>query len=646
MPDPLEPDLFDFRPPLTARREAVRQGPLAKVAGRAWPGMPARARAKHFSLKGSKPGVRTPRSAAGGQRRVMVKARVVRMTPSAKKALMTHVRYVEREGAGVQGEAGSFFDRTGDQADARAFAERCVGDRHHFRLIVNPEDGRDLPDLKAYGRDLMAQVERDMGTSVDWVAGAHYDTGRPHLHILIRGKRDDGRDLVLPRDYVSHGIRQRAQELATEILGPRLEQASDRSLTADRFTPMDRELISAAAPDGRLTLESLPEEMGSDALRRLVHLESRGWVRREGPEAWSVPPDLRQTLQAVGERDARETAAGKAVWSTAWAGRRDELVAVSPEAGERLVGAYVGAQPLGRHAEGPQVVVLNLADGRLGHLRLPDRRSVLCLDRIPEGAVIEARRSARSERPADLTIAEVASERGGVWSPAEHAAARPGDSAEFIERHRRRLEAMSREGACVSLGDGRFAVPSDYRERALQAEAQKEGSARVDLKVLDQRSLVEQARSPGLTWLDRVMAGRETVEMRGSFGKTVAHVLPERAAWLRSQGLGSGEPLTLGPKDLKALTTLEIRATFEALGQHGKPVFMATTDQSAAGVYMARVHVAGAPFAVLESRSAVTLVPWRPALEACRGQAMVAQVTGGITDFRFGREVGRDLGLG
>lgn len=359
-----------------------------------------------------------------------------------------------------------------------------------------------------------------------------------------------------------------------------------------------------------------------------------------------MPSYLRQTLQAVGERDARETAAGKAVWSTAWAGRREELVAVAPEAGQRLVGAYVGAQPLGRHADGPQAVVLDLADGRLGHLRLPDRRSVLCLDRFPEGAVIEARGSARTERPADLTIAEAARERGGVWSPAEHSAARRGDSAEFIERHRRRLEAMSREGACVALGEGRFAVPPDYRERALAAEAQKDGPARVDLKVLDHRSLAEQARAPGLTWLDRVMAGREPVAMSGRFGEAVAHALPERSAWLRSQGLGSGEPLTLGPKDLKALTTLEIKATFEALGQHGKPVFMATTDQSAAGVYMARVHVAGAPFAVLESRSAVTLVPWRPALEACRGQAMVAQVTGGVTDFRFGREAGRDLGLG
>ncbi|MGH6978998.1 MAG: relaxase/mobilization nuclease RlxS, partial [Brevundimonas sp.] len=223
-----------------------------------------------FSSKGSVQRVRPVRSAAGGMRRVMVKVRVVRMTPGARKALMTHVRYVARDVAGAEGEQGRFFSAQEDEADAVAFAGRCEGDRHHFRLIVNPEDGRELPDLKGFTRRFMEQVETDMGTPLDWVAGAHYDTGRPHLHILLRGKRDDGRDLVLPRDYVSHGLRRRSQELATEILGPRQERAaSDRDVTADRFTRLDQVLIGEVR-DGRLTLDGLPETQRSDALRRLV----------------------------------------------------------------------------------------------------------------------------------------------------------------------------------------------------------------------------------------------------------------------------------------------------------------------------------------------------------------------------------------
>ena len=274
MTEPRDPDDRLLRPPMTARRETPPTWPAGRLLGRATRSMPPRARARHFSAKGSVPRVRPVRSAPVGMRRVMVKVRVARMTPGAKKALMTHVRYVARDGAGAEGEPGRFFSAREDVADAVAFAGRCQGDRHHFRLIVNPEDGRDLPDLKAFARRFMEQVETDMGTPIDWVAGAHYDTGRPHLHILLRGKRDDGRDLVLPRDYVSHGLRQRSQELATEILGPRQERvASDRDVTADRFTRLDQQLI-AEVRDGRLTLDGLPEAQRSDALRRLVHLEA------------------------------------------------------------------------------------------------------------------------------------------------------------------------------------------------------------------------------------------------------------------------------------------------------------------------------------------------------------------------------------
>lgn len=353
MTEPRAPDLFDWRLPLTARRESPPVGRTAGIVGQATPGMPPRARARHFSAEVSARRVRPVRSAASGQRRVMVKARVVRMTPGAKKALMTHVRYVAREGAGADGEQGQFFDARSDDIDARAFAGRCDADRHHFRLIVNPEDGRDLPDLKAYARRFMAQVEGDMGTPLDWVAGAHFDTGRPHLHILLKGKRDDGRDLVLPREYVSHGLRGRAQELATEILGPRQDLASstEREIKADRFTRLDRTLL-AEVRDGRLSLESIPAMQQSDALRRLVHLETRGWVTRDRPELWSVPVDFRERLRAHSEREARERAAAKALWGSPWSDQIDRLEPLEPAVNETVVGAYVGVQPIGPYGSG------------------------------------------------------------------------------------------------------------------------------------------------------------------------------------------------------------------------------------------------------------------------------------------------------
>lgn len=646
MTEPRDPDLFDWRPPLTARREKPPVARTAGQIGRATPGMPPRARARHFSAKGSARRVRPVRSATGGQRRVMVKARVVRMTPGAKKALMTHVRYVAREGAGAEGEQGRYFDAGSDDADARAFAGRCETDRHHFRLIVNPEDGRDLPDLKAFARRFMAQVESDIGTQLDWVAGAHFDTGRPHLHILLRGKRDDGRDLVLPREYVSHGLRGRAQELATEILGLRKEQSSDieREVAADRFTGLDRMLLGGVH-EGQLALASLPPEQQSDALRRLVHLETRGWVTREGPERWSVPVDFRERLQAHGEREARERAAAKAMWGSQWSGQVGRLEPLEPAAGEAVTGAYVGVQPIGPYGSGPQALVLETFDGRLGHVRLPSLDAALVLDRIPPGAVVQIHALSRAARASDQTIAEVAGESGGVYSSAAHRALRPEDSPSFIDRHLRRLEAMSREGACRSLAEGRFAIGADYPDAAAAVDRAKLGATELRVRVRDPRPLEAQVRAQAFTWLDRGLRGQVDIATGGPLAEEMRVRLQERAGVLRAWGIGSGEPLRLGKSDETALRAMEVKGVFERLGAHGKPVDLARAGQSFSGVYMEKVHVAGMPYAVVEGRYGITLAPWRAALEACQGQAMTGVVQGGSVDFRFGQQLGRGQAL-
>lgn len=643
MTEPRDPDDRLLRPPMTARREAPPTWPVGRLLGRATPSMPPRARARHFSTKGSSPRVRPVRSAAGGMRRVMVKVRVVRMTPGARKALMTHVRYVARDGAGAEGEQGRFFSAQEDAADAVAFAGHCEGDRHHFRLIVNPEDGRDLPDLKAFARRFMEQVETDMGTSLDWVAGAHYDTGRPHLHLLMRGRRDDGRDLVLPREYVSHGLRQRSQELATEILGPRQEWAvSDRDVTADRFTRLDQTLIGQVR-DGRLTLDGLPESQRSDALRRLVHLETGGWVERERPGVWSVPADLRETLHRVGEREAREAAATKAIWGGRWGAEMERLQPLEIGAGETVVGAYAGVQPIGPYGNRAQALVLETLDGRLGHVRLPSLDRALILDRVPERAIVEVRGQARPERAADRTIAEIAVERGGTYSATEHQAARPTDSPAFIERHVRRLEAMSREGACRAMGEGRFAIPEDYAARASAVDRARHGAVDVEVRVLDARPLELQPQARGVTWLDKVAGGLTGGAEIGPLANEAKALGLQRAAVLKSWSIGSGEPMRLGEAGRGRLWTMELESQMERLGKGGKPLVMAKEGQAFSGVYLDRAHMGGRTYAVIESKAAIALAPWRPALEACRGQALTGVLQAGQVDFRFG---GRQRGAG
>ncbi len=129
-------------------------------------------------------------------RLVAVKARVVRRGLRAAP-LATHIAYLQRDGVTRDGAPGQLFDAERDAVDGRAFAERTADDRHHFRFIVAPEDAERMDDPRAFTRDLMATAERDLGTKLDWVAVEHHNTEHPHVHVLVRGRADDGADLVI-----------------------------------------------------------------------------------------------------------------------------------------------------------------------------------------------------------------------------------------------------------------------------------------------------------------------------------------------------------------------------------------------------------------------------------------------------------------
>src|SRR3546814_5072763 len=125
----------------------------------------------------------------------MVKSRSVRFEKArGLGAARAHLRYIQRDGVNRDGERGQLYSAENDRADGKAFIERQVNDRHQFRFIVSPEDGEQYDDLKPLTRRLMAQMEQDLGTKLDWVAVDHFNTCHPHTHIVIRGKDEQGRD--------------------------------------------------------------------------------------------------------------------------------------------------------------------------------------------------------------------------------------------------------------------------------------------------------------------------------------------------------------------------------------------------------------------------------------------------------------------
>ena len=164
------------------------------------------------------------RAAAGliapGSRRVIVKARYTRIIGGDLGAARAHMKYIVRDGVTREGTPGRLYDASGEDADGSAFLERSADDPHQFRFVVSADEGAQFADLKPFIRDLVGQMERDLDTRLDWVAVDHFNTGHPHTHIVIRGRDDQGKDLVMARDYIGHGVRARAQSLVPLALGP------------------------------------------------------------------------------------------------------------------------------------------------------------------------------------------------------------------------------------------------------------------------------------------------------------------------------------------------------------------------------------------------------------------------------------------
>jgi type IV secretory pathway VirD2 relaxase len=242
---------------------------------------------------------------AGGSRRVIVKARITKLKHGNLGAARAHLRYIQRDGVTPEGEEGKLYDRNTDEASGAVFLDRCEDDRHQFRLIVSPEDGAELTDLKPFIRNLMTKVEVDLGTKLDWMAVYHFNTGRPHTHIIIRGKDDRGEDLIIAKDYMAHGFRTRACELLTLELGTELEsdmaEKLAREVEAGRFTRLDRSLLNHA-DQGFLAISAMPptdRETHATHMGRLRKLEDMGLVRERQTGVWQLGQDIERKLRSL-----------------------------------------------------------------------------------------------------------------------------------------------------------------------------------------------------------------------------------------------------------------------------------------------------------------------------------------------------------
>jgi type IV secretory pathway VirD2 relaxase len=234
---------------------------------------------------------------------------VARHGKNAKSLLARHASYLTRDKASPEAEKTQAYSANRDNLDLKQEVKAWADDRHHFRVIISPEKAHEISDLNDYIRRLMATVERDLDTKLQWFAVDHRNTSHHHTHVLVRGRKPDGTDLVIPRDYIAHGIRDRASELATRLLGRRsdreIQQALERDAVASRMTKLDWVLDrvadskrvvhvqEAARASGTLTDGALLE-------KRLAYLRSLGLVEHVGGRRWRLSQDLTASLKVMG----------------------------------------------------------------------------------------------------------------------------------------------------------------------------------------------------------------------------------------------------------------------------------------------------------------------------------------------------------
>ena len=250
-------------------------------------------------------------------RRVVIKSRVVKTSNVKSRGIFKHVRYLQRDGVGLNGREPEAFNQSEylSRDEVYDWAAGCVGDRHHFRFIISPENGSEL-DLPAYARELMNQMEKDLGTKLSWVGVTHHNTDNPHIHIILKGRDDLGKDLVINRDYISHGMRIKAQEIATRELGFRtdteIQQELRRNVTQDRPVGFDYKLRSMADehPNGLVDLRGSNNDwdpygkgMRNFQLGRLQYLDSLGLATEISAAVWKLDDNMLGKLRDLSIRN-------------------------------------------------------------------------------------------------------------------------------------------------------------------------------------------------------------------------------------------------------------------------------------------------------------------------------------------------------
>ena len=642
-------------------------------------------------------------------RRAIVKVRVVKLRNAKSSVSRGHLAYLQREGAGVEraeGLEGSaeltptrgqlYGPEEGVEIDGRDFIVRSQesfdgrGDPHQFRIMISPEDGAELarvngdgtPNLKDTTRALMAQMEEDLGTRLDWVAVDHFDTAHPHTHIIARGVTHDGKGLNIAGEYISRGIRGRLEEELTRELGWKselaIQQEMKREVAAMRVTTADRHIangmeklnntIDLRAGSAASTFSRHSSMNRHILIGRMKHLEKMGLAQSKYDGLWRVEKDAFKTLGQIEQREqlnkdihaAMERANikrpvrlndGRENYDGSLSNQRiiGRVIAKSHGNDEGMDASLKGGGKVRFIIDGTDGYVSTVETGM-------DTRAGLD---AKVGSIIEV--SPPSLRTVDRNIQAIATgkdyhgtPRNGLVGHYAIATSGPDDwmdgsgsrGAAHMRAHRLRLATLVKAGVVEIVSkdkDGdpnEWRVPDDFEERAISLDLKKGRASGV--KLLSRLDLNAQLASPGATWLDRSQVSWGRGDMEGISTKTSAFAndldtaFQQRREWLIKRGYaelrqdGQKEFVTYKRGYVKALEAEGFNAATEKLeSMTGKAHVAAQSGRLIEGTVAQKYELPHGPHAMIETQRAFYLVPWESHHAQKWGKRIKGRVLGG-----------------
>jgi hypothetical protein len=612
----------------------------------------------HFA-KGSK-SVSAPK--IGAMRRVVVKARYVIHGAGRSAPLRAHVAYLAREPRAGRAEpepaietaeAGeleksvdylgregrtavgefSFYDQRSADLDAHALTAGWTADARHFRLIVSPEDGEALGDLKPFIREVMGNLEARLGTPLEWIAVDHRDTDNPHTHVLVRGRRSDGQDLFIPSKLISTGIREHAQEIVTRVLGPRQEidlaRERQREIQAIDVTSLDRELLAQVRRGAQAQFHR------PDLIARLEQLERWDLAERSS-SGWRLAEGLRDRLTDMKERDAVEREVDHLL-------QKDGKALLAADDKAPVLGELVHAR-LDDEFGDRFLAVVETGVGELRYGRFGSADDLAILTDAPRGAIVALEPKVAGPRASDVAVSRIAARTGGLYSTDHHASIEPRTDGGLVAANIRRLEAMRRAGAVERQADGVFLIGPDHLARAAAYEAQLLVKAPVGARVVSYWSLAEQVAALGPTHLDHVIAGEaEGPRGEGGFAQRHAAALQRRRLFLIQQGWMNETDQRLSPAVLRTMAVNERADLAKRLSHELGMDVLTEAPTNLRGVYARRIDLAQGRVALIGQERQAYIVAWRPALERFAGREVEGVMRGQTLSWGLARGMGPGL---